>query len=281
MKQLQVKSIRSLARGLEVLQLLQTSGALTLHDLHRLSGIPKPSLLRILKTLREQGVVWQRMVDDAYVPSYSLTELAGRMDRESELTEVASPVLAQLADAVKWPSVLAVPRLTHMEVIETSASRAYIDNMPLGPVGFRVNMLRSASGRAFLAWCEAPIREAILDRLRRSDNPGDRLARSADYVARALDETRAAGYGLRDPDFGGDFDEPRARIDDKRDSLGVAIRLGQHVPGTINITWSRRAFTRERAIAVFAKPAMEAAEEIARRLARPDPVSQGETPQGA
>lgn len=268
MKEPQVKSIRALARGLEVLQILQTSGALTLHDLHRLSGLPKATLLRILKTLKERGVVWQRMVDAAYVPSFSLSELAGRMDREQELVEVASPVLADLSDEIRWPSVLAVPRLTHMEVLETNAPHAYFDDIPLGPVGFRINMLRSASGRAYIAFCEAPVREAILETLRRSDHPGDRMARSDDYVATLLAEARSAGFALRDPDFGGDFDAGRARVDDGRDSIGIAIRLENHVPGAINITWSRRALSRKQAVERLADPGMRAAREIARRLAR-------------
>ena len=265
---MQVKSINALARGLEVLQLLQTSGALTLADLHRLSGIPKASLLRILKTLMERGFIWKRMVDDAWVPSYSLAELAGRMDREHRLVEVASPVLARLTAEIEWPSVLAVPRLTHMEVIETNAARAYFDGIALGPVGFQVNMLRSASGRAFVAFCEAPVREAILETLRRSDRPGNRGARSAEYVKAVLAETRAQGFGLRDPDFGGDFDAGRAVVDDGRESLGVPIRLGNHVPGTLNITWTRRVLRRDQAVGLLAPPALRAAEEIARRMGR-------------
>jgi IclR family mhp operon transcriptional activator len=47
------------------LQIRQSSGALTLVGLHRLTGIPKASLLRILKILMQAGDVWQRMVDAA------------------------------------------------------------------------------------------------------------------------------------------------------------------------------------------------------------------------
>jgi IclR family transcriptional regulator, mhp operon transcriptional activator len=62
MKGSQGKSIHSLARGLTVLQIVQASGSLKLRDLHRISKIPKASLLRILKTLIEQGAVWQRII---------------------------------------------------------------------------------------------------------------------------------------------------------------------------------------------------------------------------
>lgn len=270
MQGLQVKSIQSLARGLRVLQLMQGTGGASLDQLHRLSGVPKASLLRILKTLAEEGAVWQRMADNAWVPSYSLTELAGRMDRENALAEAASPILARLSDVVQWPSVLAVPRLTHMEVIETNAAHTIMDGIPLGPIGFQVNMLRSASGRAFLAACEEPVLQAILERLRRSTRPGDRWAQHPDYVDRLLLEARAKGYALRDREFGGDFDLGRDRVDDGRDSLAVAIRLGAHVPGVINITWSQRALTRAQAVAMLAGPVQTAAEDIAQG------VSQGE-----
>jgi IclR family mhp operon transcriptional activator len=142
-------------------------------------------------------------------------------------------------------------------------------------LGFEVNMLRSASGRAFIAFCETPLREAILETLRRSDRPGNRIARSPDHVAQSLAEPRAQGFGLRDPDFGGDFDKGRAEADNGRDSLGVPIRLGHHVPGTMNITWTWRVMKRDRAIQLLAPPALRAADEIARRLMRFS-VSQGE-----
>jgi IclR family mhp operon transcriptional activator len=112
-----------------------------------------------------------------------------------------------------------------------------------------------------------------MDALRRSDRPGNRMALDDAYVARVIEETRAQGFALRDPDFGGDFDLGRAQADDGRESLAVPVRLGAHVPGTINITWTRRVLRRDRAVALLAPAALRAAEEIARRMS----VSRGET----
>jgi len=276
-RQSSVKSINSLARGLQILQLIQVSNALTLQDMHRISGVPKASLLRILKTLREQGIIWQRIVDGAYVASYSLSELASRLDRESRLAEIASPILARLTEDVKWPSVLAVPRLTHMEVRETNAPRAFFDHISLGPVGFQINYLRSATGCVYLAFCEPPRREAILDRLKKSGRKGDNLAHSSETVQRILSEARTHGYALRDHDFGGHFDEDRRISDDKRDSLGVAIRVGASVPGSINLTWTKRALDRKDAVRMFAHKVIRASEEIAEGLAREHGGSPRET----
>ncbi len=275
---MQVKSITALARGLEVLRLLQSAQAMGLADLHRATGYPKASLLRILKTLMQGGFAWQRMVDGAWVASFSLADMAGRAHQEARLLEIASPVLARLTAQIEWPSVLAVPRLTHMEVIETNAARAYFDDIALGPYGFQVNMLRSASGRAFISFCDDRLRAAILDRLAKSDRAGNSAARSPAFIAHMLAQTRSAGFGLRDPDFGGDFDLGRSLVDDGRESLAVPIWVGPQVAGTLNITWTRRALRREAAIARFAPLAMAAAAEITVAMGQAQPsVSSGET----
>ena len=64
-----VKSIRALERGLDVLQALRTGQGAGLKDLHEITGLPKATLLRILRTLIERNLVWQRIADGAYLPS--------------------------------------------------------------------------------------------------------------------------------------------------------------------------------------------------------------------
>jgi IclR family transcriptional regulator, mhp operon transcriptional activator len=266
MKESKVKSINSLARGLSVLQIVQSSGPIKLHELYRISKIPKASLLRILKTLIEQGALWQRIIDGSYVASYSLYQLANRMNSETRLVEISSPILESLSNAIKWPSVLAVPRQTHMEVLETNAPRSYFHEIPLGPVGFKINMLWSATGRAYISFCEEALRHSIVDTLRRKDSEGGNLSLSEAALGTCIEETRRRGYGLRAADFRGSFDENGIAFDDGRDSLGVAIRVGTHVPGAINVTWARRALSQAAAIELLAKPVMKAAEDIAEQL---------------
>ncbi|MEP2529944.1 helix-turn-helix domain-containing protein [Shimia sp.] len=263
---LQVKSIRSLARGLEILQHIQNAGAMSLSDLHRVSGFPKASILRILKTLMEEGVIWQRIVDGAYLASYSLHDRASLMNREHELIEVSSPILNELSDKVRWPSVLAVPRLTHMEVIETNAPKSYFPDIPLGPIGFRINFLRSASGRAYIAHCDSENRLAILNRLKLSSHKGDLIAQNDARIQKMIERTRENTYGARDPDFGGHFDESRQAVDDERDSIAMPIRISPHVPGVVNMTWTMRAMTREKAVELCLPALRSAVEDIAAAL---------------
>src|SRR5258708_36988962 len=67
--------------------------AASLHDLHRETGIPKSTLIRILHTLAGRGLVWQRMADGAFVPSHLLQRRAP-VDDAGWLGVGASPPLA-------------------------------------------------------------------------------------------------------------------------------------------------------------------------------------------
>lgn len=263
MAELQVKSIRSLARGLEILKLIQNAGALSLADLHRITGYPKASLLRILKTMMEEGVVWQRIADAAYLASYALQDRASLMNREQELIEIASPIMRDLSNKIMWPSVLAMPRLTYMEVVETNAPKSNFPNIPLGPIGFQINMLRSATGRAYIAYCDDSKRNAILQRLKLSNRKGDRIAQNDAYIRKMIEAVRARGYAMRDPAFGGDFDESRNVVDDRRDSIAMPIRIGPFVPASVNITWSAQAMNRQKAVENCLSALKEAVENIA------------------
>ncbi|MBN9009232.1 MAG: helix-turn-helix domain-containing protein, partial [Rhizobiales bacterium] len=49
--------IRSTSRGLAVLRAMNARMHSTLADLHRDTGLPKPTVFRILETLRDEGYV--------------------------------------------------------------------------------------------------------------------------------------------------------------------------------------------------------------------------------
>ncbi|QUG92771.1 helix-turn-helix domain-containing protein (plasmid) [Pseudomonas putida] len=266
MRNYKVKEIHALARGLEVLKMLQEMHAGSLHDLHRATGIPKSTLTRILYTLYRQGYIWQRMADGAFLPSLSSQYRSLKSDDKDWLVELVSPYLEHLCERVKWPSVLCVPRLDYMEVIETNSPKSYFDEIPLGPIGYRANMLRSASGRAYLSFCPDQEREAILQRLREKDTPGHRLAWDSAAIEALITNTRANGYSCRAPDFGGHYDKPREESDDGRESIAVPIRLQDRVLGCINLTWRIRVISKEKAVATLLPELFATAEKISIKI---------------
>jgi IclR family transcriptional regulator, mhp operon transcriptional activator len=167
---------------------------------------------------------------------------------------------------VYWPSILAVPRLDYMEVVETNRPRSYFHHIPLGPVGFRINILRSATGRAYLAFCGEAEHEAVLARLRASQQAGNAPARRAAWVACMLNETRRQGYAVREPDFGGHYDKPRSAWDDGRNSIALPIAVGGAIVGCVNLTWIAKVAPVQEIVRTHLASLREATEEISHRM---------------
>jgi IclR family mhp operon transcriptional activator len=237
--------IQGLQRGLQVMQVLQTSSIASLHDIHRATHISKPSLLRILKTLEHAGIVSRRLADGHYRMS-AFARAARKRDAHERVAEAAAPVLDRLCQKVKWPSDLVVPAGDHMERRETSrALSPFITHSPFHTpreLGTKVNWLLTGVGRAYLAYCPAGERERILEKLRRSEEPEDRLARDPKRLEQIFAETRARGFGVRDPSFvGGPYGTPP--FDDGLAGMAIPLQDGRHVYGSINILWIRTALS--------------------------------------
>ena len=165
-----VKSIESLGRGIDVLLALQEVRAASLHELHRITGVPKSSLIRILRTLNGRGLVHQRLADGAFLAVHTLARRppddAGGSSRSPGLRCRSS------AGGCCGPRSCSVPRPDHMETVDAVRTRhagAYFDDYPIPPVGFRSDLLRGASGRSYLAWCPDRERAAVLLRLGEHD----------------------------------------------------------------------------------------------------------------
>ena len=236
MRDYKVKSIYALSRGLDVLLILQEMRVVSLHDLYKKTGYPKSTLTRILRTLHDKDLVWQRLADGAYMPSHKLSQHVYVHDTDW-LLETASPLLVELCQKVQWPSVLSVPRLDYMEVVETNSPKAAFD-LVVGPVGVHVDMLRSASGRAYLAFCDQGEREAALSRLREKTPAGPRTAWDSAWVNQIVRATQARGYSTRARNYAGVYNDDRA-------SIAVPVIVSGNVLCCVNLTWRARVMSTE------------------------------------
>jgi hypothetical protein len=105
--------------------------------------------------------------------------------------------------------------------------------------------LLTGVGRAYLAFCPDQEREGILEMLRRSDQPEDRLARDPKRLDEILAVTRARGYGTRDPVFTGGNYGGSPFDDDGLAAIAIPLLDRTRVHGSINILWIKTAFTIE------------------------------------
>jgi IclR family transcriptional regulator, mhp operon transcriptional activator len=238
-----VKSVRALERGLDVLLEIQSRRAVSLHELHKALGLSKATLLRMLVTLGGKGLIWQRLADGAYLPHNQNISVA-LTDSTEQIAEIASPHLETLSSIAAWPSVLAVPRLDHIEIIETNSPLIRLDAATLGPVGLKLSYIHTAAGRAYLASCNASERNAIIARLR----PKEASDESEEQLRAILDAIARQGYSERDPVHPWPDRSKQLILRDGRRSMGVAVKVHGNPVASINITWLAKHATSKEVI---------------------------------
>ncbi|UPG73760.1 helix-turn-helix domain-containing protein [Roseomonas gilardii subsp. gilardii] len=249
--------VRALSRGLAVLRVLEAGPPLSLDALNRATGLAKPTLLRLLRTLEEEGFAHRRLADGLW---RATTPTATAEDRHrARLLAAAAPVLRALCQDVRWPSDIGLFRQGGMEIVESSRLLS-----PFGfeavPQGLRVPMATSGLGRAWLAWSTAEARAAWQDQA-----PPPPWGASPEETARGIRETLEDGYGHRtsshirrgNPRRAGDM------------GIAVPIGTGPALLGCINIVWHSTAMDRPRFVRQHLPRLRDAAAELAALAAPP------------
>jgi IclR family mhp operon transcriptional activator len=234
------RPIRALNRGLEVLTELNRLERAAINTLANAVGLPRTTTYRILETLRLGGYVERDAHDDCYRPTIMVRALSEGFDDEAMLAHIAKPHLAALCTAIVWPIAIATPAGSVMMIRETTDMQSPLALEQYG-AGIRVPMLTSAAGRAYLAFCSTPQREALLELLSRSSLPEDRLVRSRVEVERILNETRTQGFGMAS----------RARRVSEETSLAIPVRVEDRVLATISVRYAATAVPLRTAVDVF------------------------------
>ena len=186
--------IKSLSKGLAVLVAVNESAPARVSSLVQQTGLPKPTLIRILNTLVDEGYLINRSRKDGggYRPTPKVRLLSSAFAEGTLLTQVAQPVLNNLCEMTKWPTDLLVRDGLSM-VIEAS-------NRMVAPIGLkhfeqkRFPIINSSSGHAYLlSLPEAQSTEVITAALAHG-MPGGAARISADKIKNMIARAREQGY---------------------------------------------------------------------------------------
>ncbi len=252
-------TLRGLERGLQVLDALSVSSGMTLRELHCNTSLPKPTLLRILATLEARGYVRRRIADGVWRRSARRSETGSL---QGLLLDVGSSVLDELCQRLRWPSDLAVYDEGSMMIIETTRKKTPYDINWTG-VGYRIPILQTGLGRAWLSYCGDDEREAILSDLRASPSPFDRAANNAQLIEQLIVETRAQGYGTRVQGF-----TLRKMGEEKTDGFAVPVLARDRIVGCVNVTWLVSALDLRTAVSRYLGEIQGAAEKMGNEIDR-------------
>jgi DNA-binding IclR family transcriptional regulator len=186
--------VTALARGLTVLRRIAAADApLSNRELTELTGIPKPTVSRITATLVSAGFLFRLPDSERFVLTSSVLELSNGFLRNFDIRARSRPFLIELAERTSLSVHLAVRDRLDMVVIDAIKPRSAVLVSRL-EVGSRMDLSRTAVGRAYLAALSEADRQSLLTGLQAA--AGDEWGHISSRLDAALQETAAQGFAI-------------------------------------------------------------------------------------
>ena len=241
--------IRSVTRALRLLDAMNERQSCTLAELNAATGLPKPTIFRILATLQHEGYV----VSEGRLGQYHVTEKTRRLGaaygQKSLLVDVGAPLVREVTQQIKWPLALGV--------LDVDAMVVRYSTMPYSPLavqattlGHRLGLLESAMGLTYLAFCDAAQRQILLDLLHSAAPVENREL----LIRSTLALTQQRGYGLR-----------LAKVSGASATVAVPILVPAGIAGVLSMTTFGRSMT-EKTLATFTPVLKQTAQRIAQQV---------------
>lgn len=223
-------TIRAVSRALELLRTMNRGRRWTLHELHHETGLPKPTLFRMLQTLQTDGFVTSDVVRREYSLTRRVLELSQGYSEPSALVAAAAPITREVTRRIHWPLALGIPEHGYLVVAHST--------MPYSPLAIRTSTLghkldwqTSAMARIYLAFQPTDSQHALLETLAECwSSPQERQA--FEYTLHTLKKT---GYAVR-----------HARQRGESATLAVPVLEDHHSVAAIGMTTFAGSLTTER-----------------------------------
>jgi Transcriptional regulator len=251
--------IRSVERAMNVLHELNLQPINTIAQLHARTKLPKPTLVRILKTLEEAGYVENDTRQGGYQVTALVTSLSSGFHKGPMVVEAGRAWAIALTRKHKWPVAIALPDYDGM-IVRFST----VPDSPISPfhstVNRRLGMLTRALGLAYVAFLDREAFDLTMGILRNSQDPEDALSHHPAEADRLMTQIREAGYATR------------SSLVEPRNSNTIAVPIiakSGNVLATIGLTYFKSAFSSDQqAIDRFSPLLKSAASAISEDLER-------------
>ena len=231
------KEIKSLIRGLQIIEVLSQLGWAKIGQISTVAGIDRTSVYRLVNTLVQAGYIARRLDDGAVALTPKLVVLAETLNSDEIVTQFAWPYLFALSKDVLWPCDFASLNAGKV-IIRLSTHKISPMSIHRRMVGKERYLLRSALGLAILSAMSDEERESslsVVEQLGDSVNAGD--VRDRKFVRRTVEAVRRRGYASSSG-------QTEANIS----AIALPV-MGPHasVAGAINVVFFRRAMTTQQA----------------------------------
>ena len=246
--------IRSVERAIDILQALNRRPLSTLGELHGETGLPKPSIVRLLRTLEAKKLVAKAPSYGSYQLLGAVKSLASGYHHQPQVVQAAEERMVEFTAREGWPLALAMLDLDAVEVHACTIRHTSL-SLEHSSLNRRLSMVTRALGRAYLAF-SPPGEQAILrDLIAKSDDPEDASASTPAAIDQIIAEVRQHGYAARAP-----------HVDPRSSTIAVPILENGRAIASLGVTWITAAMSRRDAVYRYLPPLVETAAQIARSV---------------
>jgi IclR family mhp operon transcriptional activator len=227
-------------------------------DLSERTNMPRATLLRILRTLDDAGWVYRYRTSGEYRLTSTVCFLGEKLLTVDRLVEAGGPVMDRLRKNYRCATEIAVYAGQTMRILD-STRRYSSGKRKASAVCDSASIYCSALGRAYLAFCPASERLAILQKLKLSLGS----AMEADFDHLWLEELfasiRVAGYALTEP---GQCNCHRSRTADQR-AIAVPVQRDGKIRACLGASWRFESRSSRGTIRELVPALVDAAQSIA------------------
>jgi len=239
--------IEPVARSFALLEALSRRPRGTISTLADETGLPPPTVVRLLKNLAELGYATRVSRDAGYRLTDKVLGLAQGIRFVDRLVDVGAPHMSRFTRKYGWPLYLGTISDRAITIRHSTAAESPL-SFERAALQKKSPILSSALGRAWLAFCSSEERRTVLKHLGAKPDP---------RLAAAFAKIRRDGYAFTVL--------PRPG---RLQGIGVAIRDGERVMGCISMRFIRSAMSESEAGARYGAALNAMADAIAVDAAR-------------
>ena len=253
-KMSQLNHVRSLQRGIAILQIINQKNGLKAAEIAAIADIPRPTVYRLLETLEQMRLIVKDQTSDSWRVAIHAKSLSSGFRDEDWVIQTAVPEMVRLGRQVLWPLDLVAFRNSVMEIRESTHNFSPY-SLDHGMVGLGLPVLGSSSGRAYLAFSPDDEREHILAGLSVELGVEPPFMTVDGPLEKILEECRDLGVGFR-----------REGFRSGTMSISAPVVFRKRVIACLTMVWIKSALSFESAVASYREPLIEAANRISAQV---------------
>lgn len=248
-------SVRAIERAFRVLSEVSRNKGITPGELAKILGIPRPTVYRILSSLQTLGYVTSIADDNRYSVTLKTRTLSDGYDDETLAGELGVPAIIALQREIVWPVELMTYEDGYMMVRESTLARSPM-SIDRNMIGTNAPVLRTAAGRAWLAFSTDKERELCLNKLRLRNDPDDIPFLEPTMLSELLRNCRDVGFGMR---LGESFLP-------KTSSIAMPVIHDERIIACLSVIWITSALSYAQAREALVEPMKRAVDELEKGL---------------